>query len=240
MLAARFAAHRGSFALSFECEVERGQVVAVVGESGAGKTTALRCVAGLQRIESGIVRCGEAVWSDAGAGTHIPAYRRDIAFVFTRPALFGHMSALENAEFGLLAAGIDRNEAFDRARAALDVLEAGALAARRASQLSSGEAQRIALARAVALRPAVLLLDEPLASLDARLRPLVRDALRTTIEITGAATLLVTHEPEEAQIFTDAFIVIENGAVVQRGRARDLANAPATDYVRALGRRVTA
>ncbi len=222
---------RGAWELEFRLEVERGETVAIVGESGAGKTTALRCLAGLERPQAGTIRAGHATWLDADHRVFTPPQRRDVAMVFQRYALFGHMSALENAAFGPLAAGVGAVRARDQALHALEVVGASHLTAQRASTLSGGEEQRVALARAIALHPAVLLLDEPLAALDVRLRPRVREALRRAITETGAATVLVTHEPAEALAFAERFVVIENGRLVQRGTLADLREHPASEYV---------
>jgi molybdate transport system ATP-binding protein len=230
-LSARFEAARNGFALEFAIGVAPGETVAVVGESGAGKTSALKALAGLLRPQRGSIRCGEAIWYDAEARAFVPAHRRDAAMVFASGALFGHMTGVANAEFGLRASGIGRKEARARALEALDVVGASHLALRLAATLSSGEVQRVALARAVALRPAVLLLDEPLSSLDVRLRPRVREALRRAIEATRAATVLVTHEPAEAMLFAERFVVLEAGRVVQSGELEALRRRPATPYV---------
>jgi len=230
-LTADFSARRDGFTLDFAIEVDAGETVAVVGQSGAGKTTALYCLAGLLRPDRGRIRCGERAWYDDANGAYVPAHRRDVGLVFARGALFGHMTAQANVEFGLRAAGVIPGYAAARARAALDVVDAAHVAARPASALSSGEIQRVALARAVALAPAALLLDEPLSALDIRLRPQVREALRQAIEATGAATVLVTHDPAEALLFARRFVVVEEGRVVQSGNLAALRDRPATPYV---------
>lgn len=230
-LSADVTLRRGDWELDFALDVERGETIAIVGESGAGKTTALRCLAGLERPQRGSIRAGGATWMDTQRHAFVPAQRRDVAMVFQRYALFAHMSALDNAAFGPLAAGLSAAESRREAMHALDVVGAAHLRERRASSLSGGEEQRVALARAVALHPAVLLLDEPLAALDVRLRPVVREALRRAITETGAATVLVTHEPAEAMVFAERFVVIENGKAVQRGTLADLRERPASEYV---------
>lgn len=222
---------RGRFDLAFSLQAQRGEVVAVVGASGAGKTMLLRCIAGLLRPRSGCIRHGDDVWYDGIAHTFVPAHRRDVGMVFAHGALFDHLTASENAAFGLQAAGIARKEAARRAIAALAVAGAAHLATRRAGSLSTGERQRVAIARAVALRPAVMLLDEPLANLDLHLRPLVREALRSGLQSTDCAAVLVTHEPAEAMLFARRFIVVENGAVAQAGDLDALRSRPATEYV---------
>ncbi|HME82707.1 MAG TPA: ABC transporter ATP-binding protein [Candidatus Eremiobacteraceae bacterium] len=230
-LAADFSARRDGFALNFAIDVEAGETVAVVGQSGAGKTTALYCLAGLLRPDRGRICCDDHTWFDDSSRAYVPAHRRDVALVFARGALFGHMSAHANVEFGLRASGVAPSYAAARARVALDVVDGAHVAARPASMLSSGEVQRVALARAVALAPALLLLDEPLSALDIRLRPLVRDALRRAIAAAGAATVLVTHDPAEALLFARRFVVVEEGRVVQSGDIAALRDRPATPYV---------
>jgi molybdate transport system ATP-binding protein len=230
-LTARFDAQRDRFALEFAVDVAPGETVAVVGESGAGKTSALRALAGLVRPQLGIITCGHATWYDSTARIFVPAHRRDAAMVFANGALFGHMTAAANAAFGLRASGVGAAQAHDRSLEALAVVGASHLASRFAGTLSSGEQQRVALARAVALRPSLLLLDEPLSALDVRLRPRVREALRSAIEATDAATVLVTHEPAEAMLFAKRFVVLEAGRVVQTGDLAALRQRPATPYV---------
>ena len=224
-------AHQGRFKLEFGLQVERGETVAVVGASGAGKTTLLRCIAGLLRPRSGLIRHNERLWYDAAQRISVPAHRRDVGMVFAHGALFDHLTALENAAFGLRAAGVARSEAGAQARSALDIAGAGHLAARRARTLSTGERQRVAIARAVALRPAVMLLDEPLANLDLHLRPLVREALRHALSSANCATVLVTHEPAEAMLFARRFVVLEEGSVAQDGDLDDLRKRPVTEYI---------
>jgi molybdate transport system ATP-binding protein len=229
-LTAAFDAQRDQFSLEFEIDVAPGETVAVVGPSGAGKTTALRCLAGLVRPSHGSIRF-DRVWFDGASGTFVPAHQRNATMVFARGALFGHMTAQANVEFGLQAAGASASSAQAGAIEALEIVNAAHLASRAASKLSGGEVQRVALARAVALRPGVLLLDEPLSALDIRLRPVVRGALRAAISATHAATVLVAHDPAEAMLFANHFIVVEEGRVVQAGDLSELRQRPATPYV---------
>src|SRR5215469_876588 len=231
MLSAEFKARRGTFDLDFAIEVEPGETVAVIGRSGAGKTTALRCLAGLVRPLRGTIRSGDRTWYDSSSRTFVPSHLRDCTMVFARGALFGHMTALENVEFGLRAQGVSAKQSRERALEALEIVHASSLSTLRAAGLSSGEIQRVALARAAALRPSVLLLDEPLTALDIRLRPMVRDALRDTIAATKAATVLVVHDPAEAMLFAQRFVVVEDGVVVQAGDAKTLRERPATSYI---------
>ncbi|MBV8082425.1 MAG: ABC transporter ATP-binding protein [Candidatus Eremiobacteraeota bacterium] len=230
-LSASFAAQRDSFSLDFAIDVARGETVAVVGPSASGKTTALRCLAGLLRPRAGAIRFGDEVWYDEPSRTFVPAQQRNASMVFAKGALFGHMTVQENAEFGLQAAGVSTSLTEARASEVLHVVNADHLATRRASTLSAGEVQRVALARAIALKPSVLLLYEPLSALDIRLRPLVRQALRNAIAATDAATVFVTHDPAEAMLFAQRFVVVEDGVVAQSGGLAELRNRPATPYI---------
>ncbi|MBV8282036.1 MAG: ATP-binding cassette domain-containing protein, partial [Candidatus Eremiobacteraeota bacterium] len=230
-LTASFAAQRDGFSLDFAIEVAPGETVAVVGPSGSGKTTALRCLAGLMRPQSGAIRYGDETWYDEASHVFVPAQRRNASMVFAKGALFGHLNVRENVEFGLQASGVDGEQRSARASEALRIVSAEHLADRRASRLSGGEVQRVALARAIALQPKVLLLDEPLSALDMRLRPLVREALRCAIAATNAATVFVAHDPAEAMLFAQRFVVVEDGVVAQSGSLDDLRNHPTTPYV---------
>jgi molybdate transport system ATP-binding protein len=222
------------FAIDARLEVRSGRTLALVGESGAGKTTILRLIAGFARPDRGRIANGADEWFDASAGTHVPPYRRSIGMTFSRGALFGDMTALENAMFGPRAAGWPADRARARALEALELTGATALLERRAATLSAGETQRVALARAIALRPDVLLLDEPLSSVDVHARAGLRTALSAAIRATGSATVLVTHDPAEAMLMADEIAVLENGRIVQQGSSADLRRAPATAYVAAF------
>ena len=230
-LVADFVAMRDGFRLDFAARVSPGETVAVVGESGAGKTTALRCIAGLLRPRSGRIGFVDESWYDGAARVDVPAYRRNVGMVFQRGALFTHMTVLENVAFGLVAMGASRKQAIRQARETLHTVEAAHLAHKRARDLSGGEAQRVALARAMAPQPSVLLLDEPLTGLDIHIREPVRAALRAAISSARAATIIVTHEPEEAMHFAEQFIILQAGLIVQRGDLGALRAAPATPYV---------
>ena len=222
------------FAIDARFAVARGSTLALVGESGAGKTTVLRLIAGLARPRRGRIANGSSVWFDATASVFERPHRRSIGMTFSGGALFGEMTVLENVMFGPRAAGWRRDRATARALEVLELTGASAWSARRAATLSAGETQRVAIARAIALRPDVLLLDEPLSSLDVRARPDVRTALDTAMRASGAATVLVTHDPAEALLLADTIAVLESGRIVQCGTGADLRRAPATAYVAAF------
>src|SRR3954471_1254641 len=204
-------------------EVRRGRCLAIAGPSGAGKTTLLRQVAGLAPAH-GRIECHDEVWLDSDGGVDVPAERRRTGFVFQDYALFPHMSALANVEFGMGTGG-----------AALALLERLAIAratpARKPPSLSGGERQRVALARALAREPAALLLDEPLAALDARTRARAARELKSILAGVAVPTLLVTHDFDEAAVLGDEVAILDAGQIVQRGAASQLAAEPASAFV---------
>ncbi len=225
---------RGGFELDVEIEVAPGEVVALLGPNGAGKSTALRAVAGLLGLDRGRIVVGEETLADPQRGLHRPPYERRIGVVFQDYLLFPHLSVLDNVAFGLVVGGVTKAEARRRSYAWLDRMGIADLARTRPRQISGGQAQRVALARALATDPALLLLDEPLAALDARTRLLVRGELRRHLGEYPGATLLVTHDPIDAAVLADRLVVIEAGQVVQQGRPLDVARRPRTDYVARL------
>ncbi len=226
---------RGSFSLSLRVDVPAGQVLGLIGPNGAGKTTALRAVAGLTPLTAGRISLGTQVWDDPSARVFVPPYDRSAPVVFQDYRLFPHLSVLDNVAYSRRAGGVRKRPARDHAARILGLLELTELAARRPHQLSGGQAQRVAVARALAADPKVLLLDEPLAALDARTRLAVRSALQRTLrEQMPGPTLLVTHDPLEAMVLADRLVVIEHGRIVQQGRPAEVARRPATDYVARL------
>lgn len=222
------------FAISARFDVARERTLALVGESGAGKTTVLRLIAGLVRPRRGRIVCDSHLWFDAATATFVPSHRRGIGMTFSGGALFGEMTVIDNVMFGPRAAGWRMDQARARALEVLELIGAADLFDRRAATLSAGETQRVALARAIALRPDVLLLDEPLSSIDVHARAGLRTALRAAVRATGSSTVLVTHEPAEALLMADEIAVLENGRIVQQGSGSDLRRAPATAYVAAF------
>ena len=228
MLSAELRHPLRGFALDVSLRVAPGECLAVAGPSGAGKTTALRAIAGLLRAEHAAVRCGAAVWD--GPGVRIAPEQRRCGFVFQDYALFGHMTAWENVAYGIRPT---RPRAARRAAATALLVRFGAgdLAAARPRDLSGGERQRVALARALARRPAALLLDEPLSALDAATRADARRALRTLLAESGAPALLVTHDFAEAALLADRIAILEHGHVLQEGDAATLAAEPRSAFV---------
>ncbi|CAA9303099.1 MAG: Molybdenum ABC transporter ATP-binding protein ModC [uncultured Friedmanniella sp.] len=233
-LAARLVVVRPAFRLDVELDVAAGEVVALVGPNGAGKSTALRALAGLLALQEGRVELDGRLLADAATALHRPAHERGVGVVFQDYLLFPHLSVLDNVAFGLTARGHPRPAARAVAGRWLARVELTALAAARPRTLSGGQAQRVALARALAPEPGLLLLDEPLAALDARTRLLVRGELRRHLQAFGGAAVVVTHDPVDAAVLADRLVVVEDGKVVQTGTPADVAARPRTDYVARL------
>ncbi|MBT5264511.1 MAG: ABC transporter ATP-binding protein [Rhodospirillaceae bacterium] len=213
-----------------ELEVQPGEVVCLLGPSGCGKTTALRVAAGLEDLQTGSLKVDGRVVADGRK--NLPPEHRGVGFVFQDYALFPHLSVLENVMFGLPERG-----GADRRRTALSALEKvgmDRLAAAYPHILSGGQQQRVALARALAPEPRVLLLDEPYSGLDARLRDRVRDEVLHLLKESGAATLMVTHDSEEAMFMADTIAVMREGKVVQRGTPTELYCQPVSPFVAAF------
>ncbi|MDR3376783.1 MAG: ABC transporter ATP-binding protein [Ancalomicrobiaceae bacterium] len=206
-------------------DIPKGSFVALLGPSGCGKSTLLKIIAGLETETAGRIRlAGE--WL---AG--IPAFRRDIGIVFQSYALFPHLSVAQNIRFGLDMRRMGRAEADERLREALDLVKLGGLADRMPRQLSGGQQQRVAVARALAIRPRLLLLDEPLSNLDAILRKSVRVDLRELHDRVGTTTVMVTHDQEEAMSMADKVAVMRDGAIEQWASPEDIYERPATAFI---------
>ena len=202
-----------------------GELVALLGPSGCGKTTALRILAGLDTATSGTVSVGG---KDL---TRVPANKRDMGMVFQAYSLFPHMTVIDNVGFGLKLRGKDGAARRGRAGDMLDLVGLGEHADRYAHQLSGGQQQRVALARALAIEPSVLLLDEPLSALDAKVRVQLRDEIRRVQIEVGTTTLFVTHDQEEALAVADRVGVMNAGRLEQLAPPAELYSAPATKFV---------
>ncbi|MEV6275523.1 ABC transporter ATP-binding protein [Nocardia sp. NPDC051832] len=229
-LRAELGVARGQFRLEVEFEVAAGEVVALLGPNGAGKTTALRALAGLTPLTAGSLQVGETLW-DAPPQVFVPAERRAVGVVFQDYLLFAHLSALDNVAFGLRARGHRRAAARERAAQWLDRVGLTEHRDAKPRALSGGQAQRVALARALATDPHLLLLDEPLAALDASTRLRVRSDLAHHLSDYPGHTVLVTHDPLDAMVLADRLVILENGAIVQEGPPAEVARRPRSDYV---------
>jgi iron(III) transport system ATP-binding protein len=202
--------------------LQPGEIVCLLGESGSGKSTILRVASGIQRIDGGVVRINDRVVS--GPGVHLAPDRRGIGLMFQDFALFPHLTLLENVSFGLRK--LDRASVLARARAALKRVGLEDREADYPHMLSGGQQQRLALARSVAPRPGILMLDEPFSSLDARLRETVRSETFAVLRETNATTIIVTHDPEEAMLLGDRIALLRAGRIVQIDTATAIYNRP--------------
>jgi len=205
--------------------IEPGEFFAFLGPSGCGKTTLLRLIAGFNHADTGRVAIGG---QDISA---LPPWKRDVGMVFQSYALWPHMSVRRNVAFGLEERGVKRADIDRRVEAALGLVGLGHLAGRRPSQLSGGQQQRVAVARTVAVEPKVLLLDEPLSNLDAKMRVQVRRELRDLQQRLGLTTIFVTHDQEEANSICDRIAVMNDGIVQQVGTPMELYERPANLFV---------
>jgi molybdate transport system ATP-binding protein len=228
------AVRRGGFELRAEFTVADGEVLGVLGPNGAGKTTLLRTLAGLAALTDGSIRLAGAVLDDATTGRFLSAEQRPVGLVFQNYRLFPHLTVRDNVAFAGRARGQPRRAARTAAEPWLTRLGLTELAGRKPAQLSGGQAQRVALARALAAEPSLLLLDEPLAALDARTRLQVRTELAGHLAGFPGPALVVTHDPLEAMVLTHRLLVIEDGRVVQHGTPAEVARRPATQYVARL------
>jgi len=224
----------GSLQVTVALEVAPGETVAVLGPNGAGKTTLLRTIAGLHPLASGEISLGDRLLDAPDRSVRVSPERRSVGLVFQDLLLFGHLDVGDNVAFGLHAAGRSRRDARREAGEWLSRFGLAGLAAAPVRRLSGGEAQRVALARALAPRPEALLLDEPLAALDADRRADVRRELRDHLAAHEGPCVLVTHDPLDAAILADRVVVLEAGQVTHTGSLADLVARPRTPWAAAL------
>ena len=205
--------------------INPGELVTLLGPSGCGKTTTLRMLAGLEPPTAGrIIIGGKDV-------TMLPANERDVSMVFQSYALFPHMNALDNVAYGLESSGLKKKEARERAEQGLELVGLGGFGQRLPAELSGGQQQRVAVARALALEPQVLLLDEPLSNLDARLRRRVRTEIRELQQRLGFTAVYVTHDQDEALAVSDRVVIMKDGEIAQAGSPRELYESPASAFI---------
>jgi len=202
-----------------------GEFVTLLGPSGCGKTTTLRMIAGFEQPDEGRIRFGN---DDV---THVPANRRGIGFVFQNYALFPHLSVFDNVAYGLEVRGEPARDVAARVGDVLALVGLTGYEHQFSAQLSGGEQQRVALARAIVIHPRVLLFDEPLSNLDAKLRVQMRTDIRELQRRLAITTVYVTHDQEEAMAVSDRIVVMNQGTIVQEGTAEDLYHRPASEFV---------
>lgn len=208
-----------------DLDVMDGELLVLLGPSGCGKTTLLRIISGLVSPDAGTVsQWGRDI-------THLPAHKRDMGLVFQNYALFPHLDVSANVAFGLRMRKVPKQEITQQVLHALEIVHLAGLDRRRISQLSGGQQQRVALARALVLCPTLLLMDEPLSNLDAKLRASVRVEIAQIQKEMGITTILVTHDQLEAMTMADRIILMQNGAIEQASRPTDVYNYPATTFV---------
>lgn len=201
-------ARRGEAQIDLSLRIAPGEVVGLLGPNGCGKSTTGLLLAGLLGLGDGRIAFDGELWDEPGSGTFVPADRRPVAMVFQDGRLFEHLSALENACFGLRAAGLRRRAARAEGLQRLADVGAASLAARPVAELSGGQRQRVAVARALAVRPRLLVLDEPTAALDRESRSQVHALLRRHVTADRVATLLITHDAQEAQALADRVVYL--------------------------------
>jgi iron(III) transport system ATP-binding protein len=211
--------------------IDEGELLVLLGPSGCGKSTILRSVAGLERPDEGRIEIGGEVVFDADRGINVRSQRRDLGMVFQSYALWPHMTVLENVVYPLRARGRRDLIKSGRAMEVLKSVECDELAGRYPSQLSGGQQQRVALARALSCRPTLMLLDEPLSNLDARLRYHLRDEIRRIHHEIGFTGLYVTHDQREAAHLADRLVIMNAGSILQVGTPTEVFRAPASPYV---------
>ena len=221
----------GALDLDMELSIAEGEVVALLGPNGAGKTTLLRAIAGLVTFTAGYVRLDGQVLEDMATGAYVPTESRPIGVVFQDYLLFPHLSVRDNVAFGLRSRGVRRGVAREKAIDWLDRLGLQSYASAKPAELSGGQRQRVALARALAPDPRLLLLDEPLAALDATTRAEVRRDLKHHLASFPGLRLVVTHDPLEAAALADRLVVMERGRLVQTGTPAEVTERPRSQYV---------
>lgn len=222
------------FTLDVAFTVDPGETVAVVGPNGAGKTTLLRALAGLRALTGGRITLDGTVLDDPAAAIYLPPEKRPVGVVFQDNLLFPHLDACDNVAFGLRTRGASRRDARLRAAEWLERVGLSDRQTARPAQLSGGQAQRIALARALAPDPALLLLDEPLAALDATTRKEVRRDLRRYLATFPGERLIVTHDPVDVAVLADRVVVLDAGRIAQIGTPAEITARPRTSWVAAL------
>ena len=228
-LDARVRLSRGTLDLDVDLRAEPGQVIGVLGPNGGGKTSTVLALAGVLGLESGHIRVGAESWDENGR--RLSPEARHVGLMLADPLLFPHLRAVDNVAYGPRSRGVARGTARERALAELDRVGLAGQAHAKPRELSSGQAARVALARALATDPALLLLDEPLAALDPDTRARTRSQLGARLAAYGGVTVVVTHDPLDALTLADHLVFIENGTVSQTGTPHDVLREPRSAYV---------
>ena len=211
-----------------DLSVKKGEFVALLGSSGCGKTTLLRAIAGFNAPAQGAIRV------DGRDVTRMPPDKRGMALVFQSYALWPHMTVAQNIGYGLKIRGVNRKEARRKVDEIASLLGLDGLGERKPAQLSGGQRQRVALARALAIQPDILLLDEPLSNLDARIRLSVRHEISALQRRLGITAIHVTHDREEAMVMADRIVILNGGEIAQQGTPEEVYNRPASEFVAAF------
>ncbi|MEU6641939.1 ABC transporter ATP-binding protein [Saccharomonospora sp. NPDC046836] len=219
---------------NLDLDVAAGESIVLLGQSGCGKTSTMRCVAGLEEPTDGVIRIGDRTVFDAAAGKSVPAHRRNVGMVFQSYAVWPHRTVQENVVFPLRMAKVPKENARRTALGVLEMVGLAHLADRGASKLSGGQMQRVALARSIAMQPAVLLLDEPLSNLDARLRDGLRVELRRIQQEQELTSIYVTHDQTEALALADRVAIMQDGRITQLSSPAELYSRPASVSIAAF------
>ncbi|MDH4191148.1 MAG: ABC transporter ATP-binding protein [Betaproteobacteria bacterium] len=232
-LAKRFAGegHELAAVNGISFSVPKGRLFTLLGPSGCGKSTTLRCIAGLERPETGLVAVDGRTHVDTARNVFIPPDKRGIGMVFQSYAIWPHMSVYENVAYALEVKGLPRGEIRPRVMEALELVGLAGYAARPAPKLSGGQQQRVALARAVVGRPSLLLFDEPLSNLDAKLRERMRQEIRDLQQRLEITAVYVTHDQTEALAISDTIAVMEGGKILAMGAPREIYGTPGSRFV---------
>ncbi len=215
----------------FNYTLEEGKFLVLLGPSGCGKTTTLRCIAGLEKPDSGRIKVGDKVINDVENGICLPPESRELGMVFQSYAIWPHMTVFQNVAYGLKLRKWKRSRIKERVEEVLELVGLSGLGNRPAPMLSGGQMQRVALARSLAYEPMLLLLDEPLSNLDAKLRERLRFELREIQLRVGITSVYVTHDQNEAVSLADDIILMKEGEIEQHGSSEDIYNKPRNTYV---------
>ena len=206
-------------------DIHKGEFFTLLGPSGCGKTTLLRMIAGFNTVDGGSIHFGDKIIND------VPAHKRGIGMVFQNYAIFPHLTVSENVAYGLKARKVPASEIAPRVKNALEMVQIAELASRMPNELSGGQQQRVALARAFVIEPSVLLMDEPLSNLDAKLRVQMRTTIKKLQRKLGITTIYVTHDQEEALAISDRIAVMKNGLIMQVGEPTQIYKKPENAFV---------